>query len=167
MKASVVALCAFAALAASPPAFAQGEDIAPYPIPGDANKIDLTGVWYHRSFNHTVDGPCPLGPHIAGTMTISATGATVGSPYSITVTGGECRPAAVCVFAGDIIDGGLYAENSVVVDEEGGRVGSGFYITFFAKDFGVGWYNAVYTLDDFSCSWGHTFSVRRDDPWKD
>ncbi len=156
-----------AALLTLAPISAAAEDVEPYPIPGDANNIDLTGVWYHRSFNHMVEGRCPLGPHIAGTMTVSTTGEAVDSGYSITLTGGECRPAGVCQFAGDIINGGLYAANDLVVDDEGGRVSSGFYVTFFARDFGVGWYQAVYTLDDFTCSWTHSFSVRRDDPWED
>ena len=168
MKALFRSLSVVAAFATSSMVLAEDVDIEqPYPIPADASTMDLTGVWYHRSFNHTVEGRCPLGPHIAGTMSFAATGEEVGSPYSISLTGGECRPPGVCNFAGDIINGGLYASNNLIVDDEGGRLGSGFFVTFFAEDFGIGLYQAVYVLDDFTCSWSHSFSVRRDDPWND
>ncbi len=59
------------------------------------------------------------------------------------------------------MEGALVGQNDVLVDDEGGRVGSGLYITFFADDFGVGFYDAAYYIADFTCGWSHSFSVRR------
>lgn len=153
------ALIIAAVMWAAGPVVAQVDLEPPYPIPADPAGIDLSGVWQYTTFDHHASGPCPAGAHMVGTMSIGmADDPTL--PYAIVVSG-ACNPAAVCMFAGKSLGDALVAQNNVVVDDEGGRVSSGLYITFFAEDFGVGIYDAVYYIEDFSCSWSHAFSVRR------
>lgn len=153
------ALTIAAALWATGPVLAQADLDPPYPIPADPGTFDLTGTWQYTTFDHRSSGPCPGGSHMVGTMSIADMG-DPAVPYAVVVSG-DCNPATVCVFGGKIVDGALVAQNDVVVDEEGGRVGSGLYITFFAEDFGLGFYDAAYYIADFSCGWSHSFSIRR------
>ena len=153
------ALTLVAALWATGPVLAQVDLESPYPIPADPGKIDLNGAWQYTTFDHHSSGACPSGSHMVGTMSIGTTGEP-DLPYAIVVSG-DCNPATVCVFGGKIVDGALVGQNDVVVDDEGGRVASGLYITFFAEDFGVGFCDAAYYIADFSCGWSHSFSIRR------
>jgi hypothetical protein len=144
------------------PAWAQYGDIPPAPIPIPVDKLDLNGTWTFQTSEPTVTGDCPAGTALSGTAAITQEGMNVTLKY---LTGPNCRPAAVCSYAGTLDeDNQFVVSNSVTVDGEGGKVTSEIHLTVFDNGLAKGTATNHYVHPKgFECQWKMFVSFMRED----
>jgi len=144
------------------PAWAQYGHIPPAPIPIPVDKLDLNGTWTFQTSHPTVTGGCPAGDALSGTAAITQEGMEVTLSY---LTGPECRPAAVCSYAGTLDeDNQFVVSNSVTVDDEGGKVSNEVHLTVFDNGLAKGTSTSHYVHPKgFECTWQMSVSFMRED----
>jgi hypothetical protein len=125
------------------------------PLAARAATYDLTGVWRVTTTNHEVVGVCPPGFDSVFEATIRQQGDVFSMDLEATPLSGPCLPAAVCSFAGTVSGASYLAQNSVVVDDEGGVAATTLPFEATSATQASGSAVSTYTLDEFVCTWSY------------
>ncbi|MBL8919886.1 MAG: hypothetical protein JNJ54_13550 [Myxococcaceae bacterium] len=125
----------------------------------DTRGTSLAGGWFVRSSAPRVSGICPPGQALMGGAHVDQTGHQVRLRFTIGFT---CQPPAVCQYEGTIAGARLTLSNSVVVDDEGGRVKNTLDLVIESNDSLTGKSTSTYQHPDGdSCTWTSSVEISR------
>ena len=102
----------------------------PMGIDSDIADLDISGSWNYSTSNHKVQGRCPVGTPMSGTLMISLGADGLGLQV---MSGATCRPASMCSYTGEIVSGNALFSS---VDDEGGMASNAMNIHFSSEESG-------------------------------
>jgi hypothetical protein len=105
----------------------------------------------------TVSGPCPGGQAAAGNCALQ--GEPDGFTLSLT-SGAVCRPAGICTYDCEPAGQGFYCTNSVIVDNEGGRIENRMELVPLGNETYSGICTSGYKHPEgFQCQWVYNVKI--------
>jgi hypothetical protein len=131
----------------------------PIGIDSDIADLDIFGTWNYSTSNHKVQGKCPNGTPMRGTLQISRGAGGLGLQV---MSGAVCNPASMCSYTGEFNSGNALFSNVDDVDDEGGTASNAMNLHFSSEESGWGEVSSTYTHPKgFECHWTHHITLTR------